>query len=416
MAHKSIREYDAKILISKNLNGSVALVEAKQALITHETNIDSLGIDHPWMKNTKLAIKPDHMFGRRGKNNLILLDADLEKAKFFLKEHMNKKTIIGEKEGVLTHFLVETYIPHDKEFYLAIKMGKNRDVIYFSEKGGVNVEENWDKVIQIPVDVLGSLDLAEVEKIIPDSIGLKNLLVTFINSIYTFFKNTGFAYLEINPLAISEGKIGILDTVAKLDDTAEFENTHKWHGIEFPEAFGTELTKEESYIKELDSKSGSSMKLTILNPKGRIWTMIAGGGASVIYADTVCDLGFGKELANYGEYSGNPKDDEVYEYAKSILDLMTRQDVQNKVLIIGGGIANFTDVAKTFKGIIKALEDYSDKIVEQKIKIYVRRGGPNFKEGLEKMKQLGKETNMPISVYGPETHMTEIVSLAVGGN
>jgi succinyl-CoA synthetase beta subunit len=24
-----------------------------------------------------------------------------------------------------------------------------------------------------------------------------------------------------------------------------------------------------------------------LNPEGRIWTMVAGGGASVIYADTV---------------------------------------------------------------------------------------------------------------------------------
>jgi hypothetical protein len=25
------------------------------------------------------------------------------------------------------------------------------------------------------------------------------------------------------------------------------------------------------------------MKLTIMNPKGNIWTMVAGGGASVIY-------------------------------------------------------------------------------------------------------------------------------------
>ena len=32
--------------------------------------------------------------------------------------------------------------------------------------------------------------------------------------------------------------------------------------------------------------------------------MIAGGGASVIYADTIVDLGGGAELANYGEYSG----------------------------------------------------------------------------------------------------------------
>lgn len=32
--------------------------------------------------------------------------------------------------------------------------------------------------------------------------------------------------------------------------------------------------------------------------------MVAGGGASVIYSDTICDLGGSTELANYGEYSG----------------------------------------------------------------------------------------------------------------
>ncbi|XP_021838291.2 acyl carrier protein SF2, chloroplastic isoform X1 [Spinacia oleracea] len=36
----------------------------------------------------------------------------------------------------------------------------------------------------------------------------------------------------------------------------------------------------------LDTTS-ASLKFTVLNPKGRIWTMVAGGGASVIYADTV---------------------------------------------------------------------------------------------------------------------------------
>ena len=45
------------------------------------------------------------------------------------------------------------------------------------------------------------------------------------------------------------------------------------------------------------------MKLTVLKKNARVWTMVAGGGASVIYADTVVDLGFGEELANYGEYS-----------------------------------------------------------------------------------------------------------------
>lgn len=109
------------------------------------------------------------------------------------------------------------------------------------------------------------------------------------------------------------------------------------------------------------------MKLTVLNPKGRVWTMVAGGGASVIYrlvidcvklpfieslicSDTICDMGFAAELANYGEYSGAPSEQQTYEYAKTVLSLMTKEKNPNgKILIIGGGIANFTNVAATFK-------------------------------------------------------------------
>ena len=59
------------------------------------------------------------------------------------------------------------------------------------------------------------------------------------------------------------------------------------------------------------SRTGASLKLTILNEKGRVWTMVAGGGASVVYADTVADYGMGHELANYGEYSGAPSTEEL---------------------------------------------------------------------------------------------------------
>ena len=67
-------------------------------------------------------------------------------------------------------------------------------------------------------------------------------------------------------------------------------------------------------------------------------------------SDTICDMGGARELANYGEYSGAPSEQQTYEYAKTILSLMTREKHQEgKVLIIGGGIANFTNVAATFK-------------------------------------------------------------------
>jgi len=90
--------------------------------------------------------------------------------------------------------------------------------------------------------------------------------------------------------------------------------------------------------------------------------MVAGGGASVVYSDAIAAAGYAHELANYGEYSGAPNEEQTYEYSKTILDLMTR-DVhpEGKVLIVGGGIANFTNVASTFKGIIRALKEVEIK-------------------------------------------------------
>jgi len=95
---------------------------------------------------------------------------------------------------------------------------------------------------------------------------------------------------------------------------------------------------------------------------------------------------------------------------------MTRQKHSSgkpKILIIGGAIANFTDVAKTFDGIIDAMKEYADKLREVGIRIYVRRGGPNYEIGLKRIRQATEELGLPIEVYGPETHMTEIVRKAI---
>ena len=145
--------------------------------------------------------------------------------------------------------------------------------------------------------------------------------------------------------------------------------------------------------------------------------MVAGGGASVVYADAIAALGYAHELANYGEYSGAPSETQTYEYAKTILDLMTRTShPDGKVLIIGGGIANFTNVATTFKGIIRALREFRPLLIERKVRIFVRRAGPNWQEGLRAMRELGETLGVEIRVFGPETHVTAIVPLALGKN
>ena len=250
------------------------------------------------------------------------------------------------------------------------------------------------------------------------------------------------AYLEINPLVVLDSvdgkpcEIHYLDMAAKLDQTADFLCGPKWaiardisgpaNGASikadrgppmvWPAPFGRDLTKEEAYIQKLDASTGASLKLTVLNPTGRVWTMVAGGGASVVYSDAIAAAGFAHELANYGEYSGAPTEGQTYEYAKTIIDLIVRGEPhpEGKVLIIGGGAANFSDVAATFKGIIRALKQYQEGLQRHKVSIWVRRAGPNYQEGLKAMRLCGESIGVPMKVYGPESPITAIVPMALG--
>ncbi|WP_024786861.1 MULTISPECIES: ATP citrate lyase citrate-binding domain-containing protein [unclassified Lebetimonas] len=436
MAQKPIREYDGKKLFKQNWEKyfSGLYYPFESVLVTSGDELRELAKkeEYSWLNEKPLVAKPDMLFGKRGKNNLVLFkvnkpgDVTLEDAAKWIDEKASHDvTLLSGQKGRLTHFIVEPFTPHteDEEYYIAATtLDADHDVLYLSAHGGMEVEENWDKVteIKIPIDMdeanLEHLVRANVPADIPEE--NKERFVTFAEQFYKFFRDLNFAYLEINPLVLQGNNVYILDLVARLDDTAGFLMKDKWGDIEFPTPFGMpEKSPEEKSIAEADAKSGASLKLTILNPMGRIWTLVAGGGASVVYADTIADLAGGvNELANYGEYSGGPTTDETRFYTETVLDLMTREkDPQgrDKILIIGGAIANFTDVAKTFTGIIQAFNKYADKMKDVGVRIYVRRGGPNYEKGLKDIKAAAEKLGLPIKVFGPETHITDIVRMAL---
>ncbi|UCC18480.1 MAG: ATPase [Promethearchaeota archaeon] len=421
MAQKNIYEYDAKKLLAKELPKYFPNFNYhnKLAIIEDKTDFDILIEENPWIKSEKVAIKPDQLFGKRGKAKLILLDADLNQAKDFCKDNLNKEFVISNVKGNLTRLLIEPFIPHEKEFYVSITSDRESDIIHFSFEGGIFIEENWDKVTHIPIPLGTNINKFDLASQMPDLGDLKDELIPFIKGLYQVFVDQDFAFLEINPFAITEDKkIVPLDVKARLDDTAMFLHPDTWgnpdNPIELPAGFGQKLSDEEAMIRDLDEKTGASLKLKILNRDGRVWTMVAGGGASVIYTDTVVDLGLGNELGNYGEYSGNPSREHTEIYAQTIIDLITAHPDPSgkpKYLIIGGGIANFTDVKATFTGIVSAIRNSVDKLKKANVKIFVRRGGPNEKQGLELMKQVGQETGIPIEVYDRYTHMTRVVEL-----
>jgi len=424
MAQKGIREADGKGMMARLLAeyaGGGYAIRNRFISVGPETDLAKLSGRYPWLLKERLTVKIDQLIKRRGKNGLVLLNADWKGARRWIKERMNREVTVEDVTGVLDRFIVEPFVPHEEkdEHYVAIISRREGDDILFHHDGGINVGDVDATAMRLSVPAGKMPTALQIEKRLLGRVPKeqKALIAAFIEGLFKFYADLNYTYLEINPFIVHEKGILSLDMAAKIDDTAAFVSGKKWGKIPFPTPFGRMLTREEAYIENLDSKTGSSLKLTVLHPEGRVWTMTAGGGASVIYADTITDLGFMDEMANYGEYSGDPNEEVTYLYAKTILDLMTRKkDPRGKFFLIGGGIANFTDVATTFRGIIRALREYCEKLKEGKVKIFVRRGGPNYKEGLGSVRALGDELGLPISVYGPETHMTRIISMALKGD
>lgn len=72
-----------------------------------------------------------------------------------------------------------------------------------------------------------------------------------------------------------------------------------------------------------------------------------------------------------------------------------------------------SQVASTFKGVIRALREFAPTLIEHKTAIWVRRAGPNYQEGLKNIKAVGEELKLNMHVYGPDMHVSGIVPLAL---
>ncbi|GIZ41500.1 putative ATP-citrate synthase subunit 2 [Cercospora beticola] len=473
MSAKPITEADGKAILNYHLTRAPVIKPtplppssthnppAKLATITFADGDDVNGVldaaeaKYPFLlqQGAKFVAKPDQLIKRRGKSGLLKLNATWAEAKEWIAARANKIQKVEHIEGALRNFLVEPFVPHpqETEYYININSAREGDWILFYHEGGVDVGDVDEKAAKllIPVDLKEYPSNEEIAKALLPNVpkGVHPVLIDFISRLYAVYVDCQFTYLEINPLVVipnAEGTsadVHFLDLAAKIDQTAEFECGVKWAvarapaalgipvantgsskvsidagpPLEFPAPFGREMSKEEAYIAEMDAKTGASLKLTILNSQGRVWTLVAGGGASVVYADAIASAGFAGELANYGEYSGAPTETQTFHYARTVLDLMLRapQHPEGKVLFIGGGIANFTNVASTFKGVIRALREVAPLLNEHKVQIWVRRAGPNYQEGLKNIKAVFKELDLNGHVFGPEMHVSGIVPLAL---
>ncbi len=377
----------------------------RHVVISTSDQIESLVQSNQWMRECKMVVKAHEAIGSRFKLGLVKIDLDIDQAIATAKE------ILGvEVQGlVISQVIIAEMLVHEDEYYLAVKSDREGAEVLMAKFGGVEVEDNWEKISRTHVEI-GEKPTDEQLESCAREAGFDGELVDkmrkFASRLYECYDNEDGQYMEINPLIISpiDGKLCALDAVIMLDGDARFR--HPDWNFSFAPEFGRAYTEDEKQIMEIDSRVKGSVKLIEI-PGGEVAMLPAGGGASVFYSDAVVALG--GTLANYSEYSGDPPAWAVEALTDKVCSLPGI-----KHIIVGGAIANFTDVKATFAGIIAGFRKAKQEGKLDGVKIWVRRGGPNEAIGLESMRKLGDE-GFDIHVYDRYTPLTDIVKFALKG-
>jgi ATP-citrate lyase beta-subunit len=372
-------------------------------VIMDPERLEQLGEANKWLRESKLVVKAHEAIGGRYKLGLVKIGLNLDEAIQASKEMLGAK--IGTAE--VRQVIVAEMLDHDAEFYASIISNKDGSELLISKHGGVDIEDNWDSVrrIQIPLDENPTIEQLTV---LAKDAGFEGEIAERVGKICSrlvlCFDNEDAQSIEINPLVIrkSDMRFAALDAVMNVDWDARFRHAD-WDFKPVSE-IGRPFTEAEQQIMDIDSRIKGSVKFVEV-PGGEIALLTAGGGASVFYADAV--VARGGTIANYAEYSGDPADWAVEALTETLCRLPNI-----KHIIVGGAIANFTDVKATFSGIINGFRESKSKGYLEGVKIWVRRGGPNEAQGLAAIRKL-QEEGFDIHVYDRSMPMTDIVDMAL---
>jgi ATP citrate (pro-S)-lyase len=214
MAHKAIREADGKRMLARLLKDySEGKYQVSDRIVTvaPDTDMENLPNQYKWLTTEKLVVKPDQLIKRRGKNKLILVGANYNQAKAWIKEKSKAPlTVYGKFNpdgkpadkgivGQLTHFIIEPMTPHkdSDECYIAIMSTKDGDTIMFYNEGGINVGDVDSKAarLEAPIGTFPNVETIEKKLLEKMSPNRKKLVAGFIEALFRFYADLNFTYL-----------------------------------------------------------------------------------------------------------------------------------------------------------------------------------------------------------------------------
>ncbi len=337
------------------------------------------------------AVKVDQGVKQRMKKGLMKINA---------KPSDVTKAIHSWRALGYTSFLIEKMQKHasSAERYISAERVRTGIRISFSRRGGIDVEEAKEEVLHTVMCATSDIEKVAQQFTVPRSL---------IETLYACINEGSISFIEINPCVIDSETWIPLDALMLVDTVVD---SKLWRADDIASRLITH--KEEVRIGEIQETTAASLKLKVMNRDGAFFFLLSGGGGSLVVMDAVAEHGNAHMIGNYGEYSGNPTKEETFLYTREILSLLIASNAKRKVLVIAGGIANFTNIAETFAGLIQALNAVAPQLRQQKVRVIVRRGGPQESEGLRLMRTFLRDNQLMGSVYGSETSLVHSINEA----
>jgi succinyl-CoA synthetase beta subunit len=317
-------EYEGKLLFKK------VGIKVPNGVVTSE----------PIKWQGRAVVKAQLLEGGRGKRGLVRITDDVY------------NTIVEMKKYGINKFLVEEFVPHNREFYISALLDRDTGdpMILVSKEGGIDVESAKDvRRFTIPLERgVRSFDILALEKYLEVK-GLEPI----VRGLYKLIVEYNAELAEINPLVETNEGLIALDSKVILDDNSLYMHQ------DLLKELGRETEEEESSLVELEGDIG-----------------IIGNGAGLTMATMDMVKLMGGNPADFYDVGGGASRERVKE---AVIKVGSLPKVKKIIINIFGGITRCDEVAK---GVVEALNI-------AKKPIYIRLVGTNEEEGWKILRENG---------------------------
>ena len=357
-----IHEYQAKALLRRHRipvprgYAVTAAIEAEFAMLRLKTDL--------------AVVKAQIHAGGRGKAGGVKL-VKSPTACGQVAGEMLGKTLVTHQTGASGQQVRRVYIEAGaeiaREFYLALLVDRERTAIAIvaSTQGGMDIEavaaQDASQIITVHVDPRIGLKSFYLHRLLL-ALGLAGTplagkFYTLVENLYRVFHRYDLSLLEINPLAVVDDDLVVLDSKVIIDGNALFRQEKLQELRDF----------DEEDEREIEA---SKFRISYVGLRGSIGCLVNGAGLAMATMDIIKH--YGGEPANFLDVGGGANEEQVTNAFRIILQ---DKAVRGIFVNIFGGIMRCDTIAN---GLVAAARE-----LQLTVPLVVRLEGTNVEQGKE---------------------------------